>query len=109
MEVHRELKPGFLEAIYQEALAREFELRGVPYCREVLLTITYKGEPLEKKYVADFICYDEVVVETKAKTHLTEVDIAQTINYLKLTKQKLGLLINFGGKSLEHKRLIQSA
>lgn len=109
MEVHREMKPGFLEAVYQESLAMEFDDRGIPYRREVMLTIHYKGRPLNKKYIADFICYDQVVVETKAQSDLTEIDIAQTINYLKLTHQSLALLINFGAKSMQHKRLIQSA
>ena len=109
MEVHRILNSGFLEAVYQEALAKEFDLRGIPYEREVVLTIDYKGQPLSKKYIADFICYGRVVVETKAQTRLTDIDVAQTINYLKLTKQQIGLLINFGSQSLEYKRLIQSA
>ena len=109
MEVHRELGTGFLEAVYQEALAIELEARDVRHQREVVLEIYYEGKPLRKRYVADFICFGEVIVETKAQAHLTELDVAQTVNYLKATQQSLGLLINFGGKSLEYKRLIQSA
>ena len=109
IEVHRELGPGFLEAVYQEALARELTQRGVPFRREVVLQIFYKGEPLEKKYVADFICFEGLVVETKAQTRLTDLDVGQTINYLKAMQQRIGLLLNFGGPSLEKKRLIHSA
>ena len=109
MEVHRELGPGFLEAVYQEALAREFASREIPFQREVVLTIYYKHEPLTKRYIADFLCYGGVVVETKAQAALTQVDTAQLINYLKATRQSLGLLMNFGAESLQHRRLIQSA
>ena len=107
MEVHRDLGSGFLEAVYQEALAKEFDLRGIPYVKEAKLRISYKGEILSKYYEADFICYDEIVVETKAIRELTGIDDAQTINYLKATGKKLGLLINFGEASLQHKRLVR--
>ena len=109
MEVHRELGPGFLEAVYQEALAREFVERGIAFQREVVLKIFYKGQPLEKFYVADFICFDDFVIELKAQRCLTELDVGQTINYLKATNRSLGLLLNFGGRQLEKKRLIHSA
>ena len=109
MEVHRELGRGFLEAVYQEALAIEFGIRGIPFEREVELRVFYKGKPMQKKYVADFICCDGVVVETKAQSRLTDIDVAQAINYLKAVQQPIGLLLNFGASSLEHKRLIQSA
>ncbi len=109
MEVHRELGRGFLEAVYQEALSIELEMREVPFEREVELRIHYKGMALRKKYAADFLCFGCVVVETKAQTKLTNVDVAQTINYLKAVRQPIGLLVNFGTDSLEHRRLIQSA
>ncbi len=109
MEVHRELGPGFLEAVYQEAFGIELAAKEIPHQREVVLPIHYKGQLLNKKYIADFICYGKIIVETKSQVCLTDIDVAQTINYLKATQYSLGLLINFGGKSLETKRLIQSS
>ena len=107
MEVHSTLGSGFLEAIYQEALAIEFDKRKIPFKKESKLEINYKGQILSKYYVADFVCYDKVIVETKATKELAGIDEAQVINYLKSTGLKVGLLINFGSESLEHKRLIR--
>jgi len=106
MEVHKELGCGFLEAVYQEALQREFKIQGIPHKSQPTIEIKYKGEPLEKKYQPDYICYDEVIIEIKAISALTGLEEAQLINYLKATGLKGGLLINFGSKSLEHKRLV---
>jgi len=106
MEVHKELGCGFLEAVYQEALGREFVLRGVPNEAQPVIEIRYKGEPLEKRYQPDYVCYGEVIVEIKAIAGLTGIEEAQLINYLKATGLNVGLLINFGAKSLEYKRLI---
>ena len=106
MEVHRELGPGFSEAVYQEALEIEFKLRNIDFYREKELNVFYKGIQLEKKFIADFICYDKIVVELKALSDLTGEHESQVINYLKATKHKLGILINFGAPSLEFKRLI---
>ena len=107
MEVHNTLGCGFLEAVYQEALAIEFEKRGIPYIREAELNIEYKGIILSKKYNADFICYDKIIVETKALTELLTVHQSQVINYLKATKLKLGILVNFGEESLNQIRLFR--
>ena len=107
MAVHRELGCGFLEAVYQEALEEEFMLQNIPYLREVEISITYKGKVLNKKYVADFICHDSIVVELKALNELNPVHKAQVINYLKITNNNLGLLVNFGSQSLETKRVIR--
>ncbi len=107
MEVHSTLGNGFLEAVYQEALAIEFEKRGIPFKQETKLEITYKGQILSKYYQADFICCDKIIVETKALKELSGIDEAQLINYLKATGLKIGLLINFGAESLEHKRLFR--
>lgn len=85
MEVHRQLGNGFLEAVYQEALAKELKLRNIPFEREVELVISYKGEPLINKYRADFICFGEVILELKAASRLTSADESQVINYLKAT------------------------
>jgi GxxExxY protein len=108
MEVHRELGPGFLEAVYQDALAIELELRGIPFERERLLPVHYKGRLLPSFYRADFICFGEVIVELKALDALAGIQEAQTINYLKATGLKRALLINFGAVSLQHKRLVRS-
>jgi len=108
MEVHRELGCGFLEEVYQEAFERELQLRGIPYEREKILTITYKDQELKKKYKADFVCYDSIIVELKALSELTSEHSSQVINYLKCTGYKLGLLINFGEDSLSYKRLVRN-
>jgi GxxExxY protein len=106
MEVHRELGSGFLEAVYQEALEKEFISQGILHSSQPLVQIYYKGQPLKKTYQPDFICYDDVIVEIKAMDKLSGLEQAQVINYLKATRLKVGLLINFGSKSLEHKRLV---
>ncbi len=106
MEIHKELGCGFLEAVYQEALQKEFVTQGIPFKAQPVIEIRYKGEPLEKKYQPDYICYDEVIIEIKAISALTGLEEAQLINYLKATGLKVGLLMNFGSKSLEHKRLV---
>jgi len=108
MAVHRELGCGFLEAVYQEALEYEFKLRNIPYVREKQLDVLYKGHFLDKKYQVDFICYENIIIELKALQALTSIHDAQLINYLKATKMPLGILINFGQKSLESKRLINN-
>ena len=91
MEVHRELKTGFLEPVYQEAFEKEFRLQNIPYQRESLINIYYKGEKLDKYYKADFICYNEIVIELKALSDLTKEHESQLINYLKATNKKLGI------------------
>ena len=106
MEVHRELGHGFLEAVYQEALELEFKERKIQYKREEPLNIFYKGQQLNKEYSADFVCYDKIIVELKALTELNSIHESQLINYLKATRLRVGLLINFGASSLEFKRLV---
>jgi GxxExxY protein len=104
MEVHRQLGCGFLEPVYQEALAIELANQAVPFRREVELPVFYKGQKLNASYRADFICFDEIVVELKALAKLGGIEEAQLINYLKATGLDLGLLINFGARSLEYRR-----
>ncbi len=106
MEVHKELGPGFLEAVYQEALEIELQRKGIPNEREKELDIYYKGIRLKKRYAADFFCYDKIILETKALGQLAGDNIAQVINYLKATKFRLGLLVNFGEQQLKFKRLV---
>ncbi|MDR2813213.1 MAG: GxxExxY protein [Prevotellaceae bacterium] len=106
MEVHKELGGSFLEAVYREALEREFLIRNIPYVREQQLNIYYKENRLSKFYIADFVCFDRIIVELKALPALTNDNMAQAINYLKATDSEIGLLVNFGKSSLEYKRLI---
>ena len=109
IEVHKELGCGFLEAVYQEALGREFSLQRIPNKAQPIIDILYKGVILEKKYQSDFVCYDEIIVEIKAISSLTGIEEAQLINYLKATGLHVGLLINFGSTSLEYKRMVYSS
>ena len=105
IEVHRELGPGFLEAVYQEALERELTARGIPFNSQQALTISYKGQPLVKEYIADLVCFGQIIVELKTVDQLSRVNAAQVMNYLKATKLKVGVLINFRSAGrLEWKR-----
>ena len=106
MEVHKYLGCGFLESVYQEALSHEFMIQKIPHEREKTLTITYKDIELNKKYIADFVCFDKIIIELKAVSQLNAEHEAQVLNYLKATGYKLGILVNFGSKSLEYKRLV---
>ena len=106
MEVHKILGNGFLEAVYQEALEKEFKLQNIPYEREKQISISYKKILLNKHYIADFVCYNQIIVELKALSSLTSDHEAQIINYLKATGYQIGLLINFGERSLKYKRKI---
>jgi GxxExxY protein len=106
MEVHRELGCGFKEAVYKDALEVEFTNRKVPYQREKLFKIEYKGIPLTHKYAADFIVFDEVVLEVKATSFLVDNFLVQTINYLKASGLQLGIIANFGQRSLVYKRVV---
>jgi GxxExxY protein len=106
MTVHNEIGFGFLEAVYQEALEKEFRFQCIPFQQEVPLPVYYKGEVLSKKYFADFVCYNKIIVELKAITSLSSENRAQVLNYLKATKFELGLLINFGESKLKYERLV---
>jgi GxxExxY protein len=106
MEVHRILGPGFLEAVYHEAMCIECGLKSMPFQREVELPVRYKERPLATGYRADLVCFNDVLVEIKALNQLTTKEEAQIINYLKATGFRTGLLLNFGSKSLEFKRFV---
>lgn len=99
MEVHTELGPGFLEAVYQEALEIEFADRGIPFEAQKEMQVRYKGRPLKKTYISDFLAYGSVVVEIKAMNQLTSKEEAQILNYLKASGIEVGVLINFGASS----------
>ncbi len=107
VEVHKTLGTGFLEAVYQEACAMEFAMRGVPFAREVPLPIQFKGQELTTRYRADFICFGTVLVELKAVGSLGAIEHAQVLNYLKATGLRTGLLVNFGGRRIAIQRLVQ--
>ena len=105
MEVHRILGPGFLEAVYQSALAHELTLRQIPFEQFKCLSVTYKGKPIGE-YEADFVVAGDIILELKAMSTLHPTHEAQAINYLAATGLKLAILLNFGADSLQHKRLI---
>ena len=106
MEVHKEMGPGHLEAVYQECLEIEFELQGILFISKPNLSLYYKTRKLKKFYVPDFIVLGDIVVEIKAQKMLTRDDEAQIINSLKSSRHEIGLLINFGEPSLKFKRFI---
>ena len=108
MEVHKQLGCGFLEPVYQEAMAIELSKRRIPFNREVRLPVFYKELRLNTPYRVDFICFDEVAVELKALAHLSGTEEAQLINYLKASGKEIGLLLNFGARSLTYRRFILS-
>lgn len=95
-EVHSEMGNGFLEAVYHECLAREFDSRAIPFLTGATLKLSYKGEPLVQTYQPDFVCFDKIIVELKAVSTIAPAHRAQTINYLKATGFRLGLILNFG-------------
>lgn len=106
MEVHNVLGIGFVEKVYQDALEVELMKRGIPYEREKVLNITYKGIQLQHVFKPDFICYDKIILELKSERELTDVDRAQILNYLNASHYKLGWLINFGQTSLVRERYV---
>jgi GxxExxY protein len=106
MEVHGIIGPGHLEAVYQECLEIEYELRKIPYISQPRLEIFYKNQRLKKFYIPDFIVYSEVIVEIKAEKSLTSIDEAQLINSLIISHHNVGLLLNFGEESLRYKRFV---
>ena len=94
-EVYREMGNGFREEIYQQCLEREFSYRGIPFDAKKELRVFYKGEPIEKTYIPDFFCYGKIIVEIKVVNALAKEHQVQLLNYLRLTKSRLGLLVNF--------------
>lgn len=109
MEVHKFLGPGFSEAVYQEALAIEFERQGIPFEKEKAIIVQYKDDELHNTFRADFVCYHDIIVELKALESTTLEHRSQVINYLKATGFKLGLLINFGERQLYRRRIINTS
>ena len=108
MEVHNVLGCGFLEAVYQEAFEIELGKRNIPNIPQKQLPIFYKDKLLKKTYLADYIAYEKIVIEIKAVTHLSSLEEAQLLNYMKAGNYELGLLINFGAESVQWKRMVLS-
>lgn len=106
MKVHGVMKPGLVEGAYEEAIMEELKDAKIPFESQKQIDLYYNDKKLKKKYRADLIIDDKILIELKAMKELSKTDEAQMINYLKLTKLKVGLLINFGGKSLEWKRVV---
>ena len=106
MEVYNFLGNGFLEAVYKEALEYEFKKRNIPYEKEKIFDIHYKDIILDKKYKADFVIHSKIILEIKAVSALVDSYKSQTLNYLKATKYRLGILANFGEESFKFKRLV---
>lgn len=106
MEVHKILGKGHSEKVYGDALEYEFQRNEIPYNRELRYNIAYKDIVLPSYYFADFVIFDEIILELKAIATLTTSEIKQTLNYLAASKNKLGLLVNFGEDSLKYKRII---
>ncbi len=105
-EVHNYLGPGFLEVVYKDALEYEFKKAGIPYARDQKYEVKYKDVILEHKFFADFVVYDKIILEVKGVRAITDEFVARTINYLKVSDLRLGLIVNFGEEKLVHKRII---
>ena len=105
IDVHKELGCGFLEKVYQEALAIVFKEEGIEFEREKHLPIQFRGTTLQCDYIADFVVDNKVILELKALAHLEPLFEAQVINYLRATGLQVALLINFGQKELQVKRI----
>jgi GxxExxY protein len=95
-DVYREMGCGFLEAAYQECLAKELSKRHIPFVAHRELKLTYKGQSLQQSYILDFVCYESIVVELKVLASITKQHKAQMLNYLKVSGMHVGLLANFG-------------
>jgi len=106
MEVHNQLGKGFLEIVYKETLEYEFNKLWIPYSREKEYIVNYKGIILPHKFYADFVVYDKIILEIKGVSRLALEHIAQTLNYLKVSTLKLGLLVNFGELKLVSQRIV---
>ena len=108
MEIHSILGPGLLEVVYKDAMEYEFKQNGIPCQREKEFTIPYKGIILPRKYYADFVAFDDIVLEVKADRNPLDNHVRQSINYLALAKSPLAIIINFGERSLKYKRVVRN-
>jgi GxxExxY protein len=108
MEVHRLLGPGLLEVVYKDAIEIEFKNKNIPYQREREYNVVYKGIILPHKFYADFVVYEDIILEIKSVKEISNDHLAQTLNYMKLADTPIGIIANFQNKSLIHKRLINT-
>ena len=106
MEIHNNLGHGFSEIVYKDALELEFRKAGIFYEREKEYEVVYKGIVLPHKFYADFVVFEKIILEIKIKNQIAEADFAQAINYLKVSENRLALIVNFGETRLNHKRII---
>ena len=106
MEVHNNLGAGFLEIVYKDALELEFQKAGIPYEREKKYEVNYKGTILPHNFFADFVVFDEIILEVKGTAGIAKEFVAQAINYLKVSENKLALIVNFGEIRLNYKRIV---
>ena len=107
-EVHKRLGVGLLEKVYQQALEIELNLRNIPFEREKRFDIYYREQKLDTQYIADFVCYDKIIVELKAVSELSDVHKAQVRNYLTITNYDLGILCNFNELYIKPVRVLNS-
>ena len=108
LKVFNKLGSGFLESVYQEALEIQFKQDKIPFVKEKKLRIQFDDIQLDKFFKADYVCFDNIIVELKATPFIHKNDIAQVLNYLRATDIRLGILVNFGEKSLAYKRILNS-
>ncbi len=106
MEVHRELGMGFKEVLYKDAIEYELRSKNIVYKREHQFKISYKGLVLPHRFYADFIVFDSIILEVKSTSIIVNSFVAQTINYLKASGLKLGIIANFGESSFTYKRVV---
>lgn len=107
-EVHKNLGKGFSEIVYKDALEFEFNTANIPFEREKEYIVNYKNTILKHKFYADFVVFDSIILEIKSCESFNNSHISQCLNYLKVSKNKLALLVNFNKTSLEHKRIVRS-
>ncbi len=105
-EVHNNLGPGFLETVYKDALEYEFKKANIPYARETKYEVNYKGVVLPHYFYADFVVYGKIILEVKAVSSIVDEFVAQAINYLKVSDNKLALIVNFGELKINSKRIV---
>ncbi len=106
MEVHNNLGAGFLEIVYKDALEYEFRKTDIPYERERIYEVNYKGIILPHRFCADFVVYGKIILEVKGASEIADEFVAQAINYLKVSQNQLALLVNFGELKLNYKRIV---
>ena len=106
MEIHRILGPGLNEVVYKDAMEYEFKNRGIPFEREKKFEVVYKGIVLSHYYFADFVAFEDIILEVKAVNDIHKEHIKQTLNYISIAKAPLGLVLNFGAQSFQQKRVI---